>query len=334
MIIVIGGSSFIGVHTIEELLKQKCDVLATGRNNKFKQHYADLGIEYINLDITNKKDFDKLPTKNIECVILLAGLLPANVAVNLDKDENAGDYFTINVLGCINVLEYCRINNIRRVISTSSYADVYNSWSASNAITEKEPRNFKYFGDHAVYVISKNAANDVIEYYNQQHQMSNAIFRLPPVYGIGPHGSLFVNGTYVKSGFQIFVEKAKLGEDIVIFGDKELSRDIIYVKDVAHAFYLAIQSDKTYGLYNMTSGKGLTIREQAEIIANTFGSDNNQSKIIYEPEIPNNTSSYLFSIEKAKRDFGFIPQYADFKVMMTDYKRELDEGKYRKLFQY
>lgn len=335
MIILIGASSFIGVHTVTELLKQNCKVVVTGRKNKFKDYYDKLGVEYINLDLANPQDFEKLPTEGVEGVILLGGLLPANSTVDIDKDENAADYFRINVIGTINVLEYCRKNNIKRVISTCSYADVRNAWSAEKAITEEEPRDFIYTGDHAVYVISKNAANDVLEYYNQQHGMKNAVFRFPPVYGVGPHGSLYINGKYVKSGLQIFIDKAQNAEDIVIFGDRNLSRDVAYVKDVAHAFYLAMKSDKTSGLYNMTSGRGVTLQEQAEVIRDVFAPANGlKSKILYRPEITNNTPSYLFSMEKAKRDFGYVPQYSRFKDMMTDYKHDMDTNLYRDLFNY
>ncbi len=335
MVIIIGASSFIGVHTSEEFLKQGCEILVTGRKNKFRSHYEKLGVKYVNLDLQNEKDFEQLPTENVEGIILLSGLLPANAQVNLDKDENAADYFRINTIGTINALEYCRKNGIKRLISTSSYADVFNSWTSERALTEDEPRGFRYSGDHAVYVMSKNAACDVMEYYNQQHGMSNAVFRFPPVYGVGPHGSLFINGTYVKSGLQIFMDKASAGEDITIFGDKNLSRDVVYVKDVAHAFYLAIKSPKTYGLYNMTSGRGVTLQEQAEVIAEIFAqSADKKSKIIYKPEVKNNTPSYLFNMEKAKRDFDFVPAYGDFRIMMTDYKKDLDEHKYQDLFQY
>ena len=209
MIIVIGATSFIGVHTVTELVNQGCDVIVTGRNNKFKEHYDKLGVKYINLDLDCAEDFDKLPTQEVEGVILLAGLLPANAPVNLDEDENAADYFRINVIGTINCLEYCRRNNIKRLISTCSYADVRGAWNASKRITEDEPRDFIFTGDHAVYVISKNAANDVMEYYNQQHGMKNAVFRFPTVFGVTPHMSLFVNGEMKKSGFQIFMEKLK-----------------------------------------------------------------------------------------------------------------------------
>lgn len=95
MIIVIGATSFIGVHTVTELVNQGCEVLVTGRKNRFKEHYEALGVKYVNLDLDKEEDFNQLPTQNVEGVILLAGLLPANASVNLDVDENAADYFRI-----------------------------------------------------------------------------------------------------------------------------------------------------------------------------------------------------------------------------------------------
>lgn len=334
MYIIIGASSFIGVYTVDEFLRQGSEVIVTGRNNRFKEHYDKLGVDYINLDLTNENDFEKLPKEGVEGIILLAGLLPANAEVNLDEDENAADYFLINTIGTINVLEYCRKNGINRVISNCSYADVRGAWG-KKVITEDEPRDYIYTGDHAVYVFSKNAANDTMEYYNQQHGMKNAWFRFPPVYGVGPHDSLFINGEIKKSGLKIFIDNASEGKDICIFGDPNLSRDVVYVKDVAHAFYLAMNSEKTYGLYNMTSGRGVTLQEQAEVISELWASSpEKKSKITYRPEIQNNTTSYLFSMEKAKKDFGFEPSFADFKTMMIDYKKDLDANRYQELFHY
>ena len=335
MIIVIGATSFIGVHTVTELVNQGCEVLVTGRKNRFKEHYDALGVKYINLDLNNEKDFEQLPKSGVDGVILLAGLLPANAIVNLDKDENAADYFRVNVIGTINVLEYCRKNRIKRVISTCSYADVRGAWNRERRITEEEPRDFIFTGDHAIYVISKNAANDVMEYYNQQHGMRNAVFRFPTVFGVTPHMSLYVNGEKRKSGFQIFMEKAELADDITVFGNPDMIRDVAYVKDVAHAFYLALKSDKTYGLYNMTAGGGVTLREQAEVMRDVFGpADGRRSKIVYKPEVQNNTPSYLFSMEKAKRDFAFEPKFKTYRQMMEDFKKDWDNNLYRDLFKY
>ena len=333
MYLVIGASSFIGVYVVDELLKNNCKVIVTGRNNEFYNYYKGKGVDFYNLDLTQKEDFEKLPKEGIEGVVLLAGLLPANV--NLKENEEIADkYFLVNTIGTINVLEYCRKNNIKRVISTTSYADVINSWSKERYLTEDEPRNYKYSGDHAVYVFSKNAANDVLEYYNQQYGMKNAVFRFPMVYGVGPHGYFSVDGKKVKSGFQVFLDNAMEGKDICVYGDESIVRDVVYVKDVANAFYKALISEETYGLYNITSGAGLSLKEQAEIMAEVFQKNGNKSNVILKPEIKNNSNSFLFSIEKAKKDFDYTPKFTDFKLMMKDYKKDLENNKYREIFKY
>lgn len=330
MVIVIGATGFIGHYTTKYLLSQGVEVLATGRSENKGKLLQNMGAKFIEFDMTNEEDIKKLPTENVEGVIVLAGLLPANSKTDISKDENAADYFKVNTIGIINILEYCRKNNIKKIISTSSYADVFNSWRAGYAIKETEPRGYKFTGDHAVYVMSKNAATDVIEYYNEQHGLQGAVFRLPPVYGVGPHSVIYVNGKYYKSGIQTFIENAEQGKDIEIWGDPHLSRDIIYVKDVARAFYLALKSDKTNGLYNMTSGVPLDLEEQVKSVIKVFTKDK-ESKIVYRPDKQNNTPSFLFDMTKAKEDFGFIPEYRNYLDIMIDYKKELESGEWNDL---
>ncbi len=332
MVVVIGATGFIGMYTVEKLISEGKQVVATGRNDHLGKMLTEMGANFLQLDIKNKEDFNKLPKTDVEGVILLAGLLPANSKVDISQDENADDYFTINVNGTINVLEYCRKRGIRKVISTCSYADVRNSWRKGVPIKETEPRDFVFTGDHAVYVISKNAANDVMEYYNQQHRMQCACFRLPPVYGVGPHSVIYVNGKEYKSGIQTFIDNAKQGKDIEIWGDPHITRDIIYVKDVARAFSLALESDNTYGLYNMTSSTELDLEAQAEAVIEVFGGEN-KSRIVYCPDKTNNTPSFLFDMSKAKEDFGFIPEYTSYKDIMIDYKKELESGRWIRLIE-
>ena len=331
MFVIIGASSFIGVYTATHFIEQGEKVLVTGRNNKFKEYYDKLGADYANLDLTNQDDFEKLPKEGVEGVILISGALPASENADLKEKENADQYVKVNILGTCYALEYCRKNGIKRLINTISYGDVAKAWRMDPPVDESEPRAFNFTGDHAVYVISKNAASDIAEYYNQQHGMKNAWFRFPPVYGVGPHGYSKVNGKVVKSGLQIFIDKAKEGEDIEVYG--YLARDTVYVKDVAQAYYRAAKSDETYGLYNITSGRATTLLEQAEACAELLARDDeHKSRVIYRDDMVNRGKSYLFSIEKAKRDFGYDPQFVDFKDLMKDYIYEQERGVYPALF--
>lgn len=328
MIIVIGATGFIGMYTVERLLQAGKEVLATGRNAIAGEKLRGMGARFLPLDINSEQDFLRLPAEGVEGVILLAGLLPANLPVDLDQNENAADYFKTNVIGTIRVLEYCRRAGVRKVIGCTSYSDVAGAWRKGYAIPETEPRDFHFTGDHAAYVISKNAACDIMEYYNQQHAMQCAWFRLPPVYGVGPHAVIYVNGKLYRSGIQTFIENAMQGRDIELWGDPHITRDIIYVKDVAEAFRLALESEKTYGLYNMTSGVELDLEEQAKAVIRVFGDPARPSRLVYRPDKPNNTPSYLFDMGKARRDFGFVPQYTSYQAMMEDYKAELESGRW------
>lgn len=331
MFVIIGASSFIGVYTATYFIENGEKIVVTGRDNKFREYYDSMGVEYINLDLTNEADFEKLPKENVDAVIMISGVLPASENADLKLKENVDLYVKVNILGTCYALEYCRKNRIKRLINTVSYGDVINSLRTTPPIDEHEPKNYSFCGDHAVYIISKNTSTDIMEYYNQQHGMKNAWFRLPPVYGVGPHGYLKVNGKIVKSGLQIFIDKAKVGEKIEVYGD--LSRDIVYVKDVAQAYYKAAKSEKTYGLYNITSGRTTTLLEQAEVCASLFArDDNHKSEIIYRDDIKNNSISYLFSIEKAKSDFGYNPKFSVFEDLMLDYIKELNRGVYSELF--
>lgn len=326
MIVLVGASGFIGVYTADALQRAGYEVLGTGRNQKFAEYYSARGVGYVPLDLRDPDAFEALPKREVEAVLLLAGLLPANEPVDLEKSENAEEYFTVNTIGTVRMLEYCRKNGIRRAVSTTTYAEVFRSWNKTAPLTEEEPVGFPPSGDHAAYAVSKRAAAEMMGYYNRQHGMQNAVFRLPPVYGAGPHGSLYENGRRVTSGLRVFMDRARRGEPIEVFGNGEVTRDCVYVKDVADAFVRVLQSPDARGLYNISCGKRITLREQAEAIAKAFAGDRGVSRVVYRPEVPNRSASCRLDSSKAQREFGYVPQYADFTEMMEDYRMEEDRG--------
>ena len=322
MTIVIGASGFIGTYLVDKFLREGRAVLATGRNAAAAQYYASRGVPWLNLDITDRAAFDLLPRQDVEAVVLLAATLPAS-----ETQENPYKYIEANLCGTVNVLEYCRSAGVSKLISTTSYADVSGLWSDKRVIDDDALRSYNLVDDHSEYIITKNAATDMILHYNNVHGMNGCIFRLPPVYGVGPHSQLRTDGVLRKSGFQIFIDKALAGEDIEVYGDKDVCRDIVYVEDVCDAIVQAIDSPGAAGVYNIMSGESSTLEQQAQDVIDVFGKGRG-SRVVLRPDKKNNSRSYRFSIDKARRDFGYNPRFVPFRKLCEAYRRELENPRF------
>jgi len=323
MIVVISGTSSISKYLVKELIDQKRDVFVTSRK-PLDENYLD-GAEVSNciLDLTNENDFERLPKTNVEAVILISGLLPANE--KKQDPERYKNYIDTNIKGTLYTLEYCRKNNIKKIIFAQSHSDVAGHWSSKKPITEEDQRAINLKGDHAVYIITKNASVDLIEHYRLDYGIQGISLRLPAVYEYSARTGMWVDDKYVKAGFLVFIEKALKGDTISIWGNPKLVKDIVYVKDVVSAFIGAIDSKTAHGLYNVATGIPTTLEQEVFDIIDVFSPDDNKSRVEYNPE-KNDTLSYLYDITKAKRDLNYEVKYP-FRKMLEDYKLEMEKDK-------
>lgn len=325
--LVFGASGFIATYLIDDLLEQGYEVTATDISDEGRGHYVGKAVDYINVDITRKSDFEKIPRHQYQAVVHLAACQPANVS----KDKyDPKDYINVNVIGTLNVLEFCRERKVGKIIYASSHRNTQGLWAFNKAITEDEGRAIKYSGEYAMFSISESAAQDCVLHYQEQFGLNGIIFRLPPVYGYGPHTMIYKDGQPIKTGFQVFIDQARACQPLEVWGDCNVGRDIIYVKDVVAAFVKAIEKPDVSGLFNITSGVYLTLREQAEVIAKTFWGSGSEPVIVYRPEIANGMDAFLYANDKAKRDLDWSPQYS-FRDMLIDYIRESESQKYQYL---
>jgi UDP-glucose 4-epimerase len=329
MVIVFGAAGFIGTYLVDQLVTDGFDVLATDISQLGEAYYEKQGIAFIRLDITKEKGFTRLPQAGVSAAINLACVQPANVS---KEEYDPTDYIKVNVLGTLNILEFCRKTGIQKMIYISSHRTVQALWESGKRIREDVTKAIKYTGEYTMFSISEGAAEDCVEHYRQQYGMQGIIFRLPPVYGYGPHTEIFKNGKPIKTGFKVFIENAIAGKPIEVWGDYEKGRDIIYVKDVVSAIVLALKNKDASGLYNIASGRTLSLKEEAETIARVFSSRNNPSKITYQPDKPNSVEPFLYNISKAKRELRWSPKYS-FEEMLVDYKKEMGSGRFKFLLE-
>ncbi len=332
-VLVVGASSFVGVYQVEEMMKETSKwggVVGTGRNPRFKEHYEERGVPYYNIDICNPESFKVLDKYQFDAAILFATMMPSNVSRNGD-DDDASEYYKVNVIGTLNVLEYCRKHDIKKVISFGTRFDC-RLYDKKTVITEDTPLNYSLTDDHAAFVLSNNAKWDVMRYYNEKYGMNNVFFRIPTIFGVGPHGGYYKDGAYRKSGIQIFIDKASKGDPIEIYGDPNTLKDILYVKDLNLGIMNALEIPESKGFYNISYDQNFKLNDIVKAIVEVFSNNNHISSIIQRPEIPNNGGFPIMDTSKLKRDIGFNPVYSDIVDMIRDYKREYDRGVYTNLF--
>lgn len=328
-VLVFGAAGFIGTYLIDELLKNHFNVLAADISDIGRAHYEQQGVPFEIIDVTNKHDIQKLPDKGVDAVINLACVQPANVSKEM---YNPVDYINVNVIGTLNLLEYCRISKIPKMIIATSHRNTRGLWKEGKKIREEEGRAIEFKGEYAMFSISESAAADCVEHYNCEYDLQGIVFRLSPVYGYGPHTVIFKNGEETTTGFQTFIDQAASGMPIEIWGDPDIGRDIIYVKDVVNAFILALNNITAKGLYNICSGRTLSLKQQAEETLKVFGKNEVDHEIIFRPERKNSIDPFLYDNGKAERELDWSPKYS-FSDLLMDYKREMESGRFQYLIE-
>jgi UDP-glucose 4-epimerase len=318
-ILVTGSTGFIGTYIIDQLVNEGADVVAIGRSKEGEIFYKKMAIPFVRVDITKEEDFNRLP-EDIDAVVHCAGLL----SIDMYRPQ---DYLMVNTLGTFNILEYCRKTNIGKIVFAMTHSNVNRAEDV--IITEDTPEQFS--GPATPYIVSKISAMKLIESYSRDYGIQGMSLRLPGVRGYGSRFISFWRGKPEVSVFRMFVAKAMKSAPIEIWGGHKTIRDLVYVKDVAMGFIKALNSKNASGLYNIGSGVGLTIEQEAKAIIEAFSPPDKLSRIIYRPDIEEvRKRSYIFSIEKAESDFGYVPKYS-YEDAMKDYKREMKSERFKHL---
>jgi len=255
--------------------------------------------------------------QNINAVVHLAALL-------MIDGHQPEQYFMTNAIGTFNALEFARRNGI----GTFVYAMTHSDTNLLHSFPETKMRSEtpQYFGtgswdcnkNSIPFIASKITALNMVTAYDRQHVLRGVSLRLANIRGFGSQDAKH------NCVFHQFVQRAIKGEDIEIWGDPPTTRrDMIYVKDVCRAIIMAVDNPAARGLYNIGTGIGLTIEQEALAIIEAFCVEK-RSLLFYRPEIPEYRKvSCVFDISKAQREFGWSPRYS-YIDGMKDFKREME----------
>jgi len=325
-IIIFGATGNTGAYLteycIENLNLQEFEVVAVGR--KQTDFFDKKGIEYHRVDIKEVSQFDKLPHKDIHAVINLAAILPAYM-----QGYKPEQYIETNILGAFNVLEYCKRTQADRILYPQTEGDLSGYWGKEILIKPDFLRNFSYKGDHALYVISKNTAVDMIEHYHREYGIKRFIFRCPTIYAYTPNQYFYVNGVKKVLAYRHLMNQAMAGKPIEMWGDPMKAKDVVYIRDFCQMFLKAITVDRECGFYNVGTGTAVTLKEQIEGIIEVFSPKERKSIIIPCPDKPN-SREFIMDITNAREELGYDPQYY-YLDYLKDFKKEMELNRFVEL---
>ena len=217
-VLVTGSRGFIGKQVIKRL--KKSEIL------------TDL-IDSKRIDLKNIEEVMKLNASDV--VIHLGG----KTTKGLEWDE----YFNNNVLGTLNILEYCITKKIKKMIFVSSY--VYGN-PKYLPIDEGHP-----IDPHNAYTKSKYLAEQLCEFYAKNSDLNIIILRPFNIFGKTlPDGFLISN----------LLKSIQTNEKITIV-NKDSKRDFLHIDDFVDIILKIKDYNFKFEVFNVGSGKSYSFNE-------------------------------------------------------------------------
>ncbi|PKL82321.1 MAG: dTDP-glucose 4,6-dehydratase [Ignavibacteriae bacterium HGW-Ignavibacteriae-3] len=289
-VVVTGGAGFIGSHIVEEWLLRNAEVHII--DNLRSGHLSNVrlfpSVIFHKGSITDRDLVFKV-LREADYVHHLAALV--SVPESVDKPEECYD---INVNGLINVLDASKEFGIKKIVLSSSAA-IYGENPVSPKTVELKPDPKSPYGE------TKLEGERLLTHYNQADGLGSVSLRYFNVFGPRQDPK-----SQYAAAVPIFVEKALNNLPIIIYGDGTQTRDFIFVKDVVNANILAAKIEKVNGVFNVATGKAISINDIAKLVIAETGS---RSKIVYEKERQGDIKHSLASIDKTTSELNFKPEF-------------------------
>jgi len=291
--LVTGGAGFIGSHLVDMLLKEDVakvcvlDNFIRGSIHNLDQVINDERVEIFELkpELANLSAVDKA-TKDVDGVFHLASLCLPHC------QEYPRSALDVNIVGTFNLLDACVKNNVSRIVFTSS-SSVYGN-AVYYPMDEKHPLEYRDF-----YAATKLAGESLFRTFNFKYGLEYIVLRFMNIYG--PRQDY--QGAYVAIIIKI-IDRIQQNLSPIIYGDGSQAFDFVFVKDACLSLILAMSSSLSGNVYNISSGKQISILDlckKIQIIMN----NNASIEFINKDEDKHLVKNRIGSVEKAKIELGF-----------------------------
>ncbi len=306
-----GGAGYIGSHIGLHLAAAGHDVVSFDDLSSGNAWAVKAG-ELVVGDITDPTALDHLfGDRRFDAIIHLAALSSVE-----DSARRPEDYYRVNVLGTLALLEHCRHAGVRALIFSSSAA-VY-------GVPEKQPvEETAALAPISPYGASKAMAERIVADVGAAAGLATLSLRYFNVAGADPLGRL---GEAAPEPWHLITVacEAALGKrpGLTIFGDDydtpdgTCIRDYVHVDDVAAAHLAALDYLLAGGapqVLNCGYGEGVSVRQVINAVKRLADSN---FPITTAPRRPGDPPVLVAKAERIGRLLDWKPRFADLDLMV------------------
>ena len=261
-ILVTGCAGFVGTHLYRYLTRKGYEV--TGVDNfsfpikdwhKVCKHIIQWDVAGLYKVMAEGREVLALPFKEkFDCLIHLA----AQISVDYSLEEPWSSLHN-NIVGTLNMLEYCRLTDTPMVYASSCEV------LGSNQYPDKPMDENHPYNPASPYGYSKLIGELLCKSYYNTYGLKVNIMRPFNIYGPYQRESDY-GGAIAK-----FTRRALNNQPPEIYGDGKQSRDYTWIGDIVRAYELAIKADFKGEPINFGSGREITVNKLAELILELTG---------------------------------------------------------------
>ena len=248
--VVTGGAGFIGSHIVEALVELGASVAVLDNLSSGRRENLPPAAEFIHGSILNS-DCIARACGGAQFVFHQAAL--ASVPMSVERPR---EFYDVNVIGTLNMLECSASAKVKRVMFAAS-SSAYGDSEVLPKIESMPPQPM------SPYASSKVAGEGLMRAWANCYGIDTACLRYFNIFG--PRQTADSAYAAVIAAFG----KAMLsGKKPTIFGDGEQSRDFTFVHNAVHANLLAARSGKPLAgdVFNVACGTRVSLNELARVM--------------------------------------------------------------------
>lgn len=310
-IVVTGGAGYIGSHAVRALTDAGHAVAVIDDLSEGHRDALPKGVEFVQAQIHDRDAVHRvLVAHRADAVMHFAAWLKVGESVSKPIE-----YFRNNVTGTLAVLEAMRDAGVQRFVFSSTCA-VYGEPETVPIVETLPKQPINPYGE------TKLAVERMLPFLERAFGLRSIALRYFNAAGAHPDGTIGEDHADEIHLIPLAIRAANGGTPLKVFGedyptpDGTCQRDYIHVCDLAEAHIRALEALERGApstAYNIGTGTPHSVKSVIDTVGRVVG-----RPVAWQsaPRRPGDPAVLYASSDRAQRELGWAPKYADLEVIV------------------